>query len=445
MIRLQIQKTRSPVARMLHRIWERLRVPYPHRLRHPGATKSEKYMFEDLSYGLRALVRNPGVAATAVLTLALGISNTAMFSILNAVLLRPLPYRDRTGWSPSGLRFPTPECVRRVRGVQQHFRRVVARPQPLVRSPVRLFAGLGESDLGRRPGARGHLSRQQFLAMTGTPLALGRDSFPRKTSQRPRVAIVDDGLWQRRFGGDRTLIGGQIVLDGKPYTVVGILRPGFDPAAATWRCTRRLRQAARVPGMRLRSGCTGGSSPGCPCPPRRPRSTVFAVAQGRAVPLSQGLGCAGLDGARLRGAGCTVERSDAFDRGWSGASDCLRQRRQSVGPRGIQAAGDGRAERSGRHRWAHRPPTACRHHVGTISGALGLAAAWAGVRALAAGPVYLPLQKAATVDWPVLMFTLGTSLATTILFGLWPALAGAHGHASPTASRRAGADVARHW
>ncbi len=386
-------------------------------------------MFEDLSYGLRALVRNPGVAATAVLTLALGIgANTAMFSILNAVLLRPLPYRD-------------PDRLVTIRAQIPHLNVYGAfveyntfgewwRARSRSFEVLSAFSpGSANLTLGGDP-ERVAICRVSagFLAMTGTPLALGREFLPEEDQPgAPRVAIVDDGLWQRRFGGDRTLIGGQIVLDGKPYTVVGILRPGFDLYGSDVAVyTPIAASTARVPGMPS-VGVYGRLKPGVSLPAAQaeidglcrgwveqyhyPKDwgarvwTVrgFAVRDVRSsvVMLSIAVGlvlliaCANVANLLLARAGS-------------------RQREMAV--RSALGATGGRIVRQLLTESAI---------LGTISGALGLAAAWAGVRALAAGPAYLPMQKAATVDWPVLMFTLGASLATTILFGLWPALAGA--------------------
>jgi putative ABC transport system permease protein len=384
-------------------------------------------MFEDVSYGLRSMVRNPGLTATAVLTLALGIgANTAMFSVVNAVLLRPLPYRD-------------PDRLVTIRAQIPHLNIYGAFVEYNTygdwwRARSRSFEALSAFSPGSANLTLGNEPERVatcrvnagFLAVAGIHPALGRDFLPEEDQPgAPRVAIVSDSLWKRRFGGDRTLIGRQIVLDRNTYTVVGILRPGFDLYGADTALYMPIAAStARVPGMpsvgvfaRLKSGVTVRTAQAeidelCrgwvgqyhypkDWGARVWRVRDFAVRDVRssvlmlsvAVGLVLLIACANVANLLLARAG-------------------PRQREMAI--RSALGASGGRIVRQLLTESAV---------LAAIAGAIGLLAAWAGVRALAAGPVYLPFQKTASIDLPVLWFSLGAALVTTLLFGLAPSLA----------------------
>jgi len=180
----------------------------------------------DLKFAFRQLVKNPGFTAVAVLTLALGIgANTAIFSFVNAVLLRPLPYRD-----PDRL-----IMVFETRATDGSSKEPVAAPMlGEWRRQSSMFEGLAA-----RGGDSFNLSgRGPAEALTGTRVSanmfslfglrpeLGRDFLPEEeTYGKHRVVLLSHELWQRRFGGDASIIGQSIVLNAEPSTVIGVMPP----------------------------------------------------------------------------------------------------------------------------------------------------------------------------------------------------------------------------
>ncbi len=191
--------------------------------------------WQDLRYALRMLARTPGFTVVAVLTLALGIgANTAIFTVVNALLLKPLPYAN-------------PE---RLVMVWQDFR---ARGGPADEwaSPGNYVDWSREKSLfddaaaigGWRPtltgGAEpepipGEQVTHEYFDVLGITPVLGRtfraeDDVPNAA----RVAIIGDGLWKRRFGGDRSIVGRSVTLSGEPHEIVGVLPPRFRPIVAS--------------------------------------------------------------------------------------------------------------------------------------------------------------------------------------------------------------------
>jgi putative ABC transport system permease protein len=185
--------------------------------------------WQDLRYGLRSLRRNPGFAIVAIVTLAIGIgANAAIFSAINGVLLRPLPFPESkrlvTVWETD---------------VDRNVVHGTASPaeyldwQEMNHSFENLggwrglyFTITGSGDPERVWGSE--VSGNFFQMLRVSP-ALGRD-FERDDEQpgHAPVVILTDGLWRRHFGGDPGLIGKTIQLDGKPATVIGILPRGFS-------------------------------------------------------------------------------------------------------------------------------------------------------------------------------------------------------------------------
>jgi putative ABC transport system permease protein len=184
---------------------------------------------QDLRYGLRMLLRSRGVTAVAVLALALGIgANTAIFSLVEVVLLRPLPFRDAD-------RLTMVWENNLQRGIQEF---TISAPTFLdYRSQSGVFEGMVAFEAasfaltgrGEPERIRGLRVTTGFLPLLGVRPARGRDFLP--AEMRPGgegVIIVSHGLWVRRFGSDPNLLGQALTLDGKSFTVSGIMAPGFE-------------------------------------------------------------------------------------------------------------------------------------------------------------------------------------------------------------------------
>jgi putative ABC transport system permease protein len=186
-------------------------------------------MMSDLRYTVRTLIKSPGFTTIALLTIALGIgANTALFSVVNAVLWRPLPY-------------PQPERLMMVwvHNPRQGFDKDVAtyptfndwRNQS--RSFEHLAAYFGASvsltGAGDPVQLRGARVTPSFFPTLNVRPALGRWLTERDaTAGHERVVILEQGLWRLRFGGDPTIIGRTIQLSGQPYEVVGVMPAGFQ-------------------------------------------------------------------------------------------------------------------------------------------------------------------------------------------------------------------------
>jgi putative ABC transport system permease protein len=186
------------------------------------------HLVQDLRFGLRMLAKNPGFTAVAVLTLALGIgANTAIFSVVNAVLIRPLPYRD-----PGRLVYISEFWPR-----ETPFRTV---PNPDFANwsdHDRLFDGLAAyggaaevnlTSLGAPERILGAKVTWDFFPLLGVQPSLGR-SFLREEDQPGgrQVVLLSHELWQRRFGSNPSVVGSSVNLDGAPHTIVGVIPAGL--------------------------------------------------------------------------------------------------------------------------------------------------------------------------------------------------------------------------
>jgi len=187
-------------------------------------------LFQDLRYGLRTLTKSPGFTAVAVLTLGLGIgANTAMFSVVNAVLLEPLPYKDagrlvtlwenHTAFGSSGPGAVTDPDYVQWRAQNQAFDDIAA-----FHGETYNLTGVGEPE--RLLGATVSPNLFHLLGVTS---ALGRTFLPEEErAGGGNVAVLSHQLWESRFGSNAAIIGKSIVLDGTSYTVIGVMPVNFD-------------------------------------------------------------------------------------------------------------------------------------------------------------------------------------------------------------------------
>jgi len=182
-------------------------------------------VLQDLSFALRGMRRAPGFTLTVLATLAIGIgASVAIFSVVNGVLLKPLPY-------------PEPHRIVRLQHLDPYstvsepefvdYRREAKAIGLLAAyniAPVTIGGTAGEPER-----VRAGVVSEDFFAVLGRPMLLGR-SFTDEENRRggPSVAVISHGLWARRFGGDSAIVGKQLVLNGRPRTVIGVVAPRVE-------------------------------------------------------------------------------------------------------------------------------------------------------------------------------------------------------------------------
>jgi predicted permease len=188
-------------------------------------------LVQDLRYGLRMLTKAPGFTAVVVLTLALGIgANTAIFAVVYGVLLRPLPYSE-----PDRI----VQLAETYRGQSDEMDLTATQLQRL-REFGQVFEHIaGYTDIGFNVAAgneaehvRGMPVSADYFQVLGVRPAAGRDFIPQEDQgEGQRVAILSHGFWNRRFAGDSAVIGRTVLLNGEPYTIIGVMPRGFDSRA----------------------------------------------------------------------------------------------------------------------------------------------------------------------------------------------------------------------
>jgi len=184
-------------------------------------------LLKDIRYGVRSLLKHPGFTALVIVTLALGIgASTAIFSVVNTVLLRRLPYRQS-------------ERIVAIQEVDQHGKRGQVTPANFLdwRAQNTVFeqlaailtrpANLASEDRAERIDLA--MTSANFFAVFGAEAQRGRLFIPTdEQAGHARIVVVSHNLWQRRFGADPELVGKSITLDGQSYSVVGIAPAGFQ-------------------------------------------------------------------------------------------------------------------------------------------------------------------------------------------------------------------------
>lgn len=390
-------------------------------------------VFQDVRYGLRMLRKNPGFTTVAVLTLALGIgANTAIFGVVNAVLLAKLPYRD-------------PNRLVMVWGTDPQHQGDISPVSPAVfnawKSEAKVFSEVGAStdELYTLTGAGepemvlGYdFSADYFKVLDAKP-ELGRTFLPEEDRPGgPNVAVLSDRLWRRRYGADPAVIGRSINISGKPYIVVGIMPPTFRypdkveiwtplglPASASsnWK-DRYLRVIARLaPGVSVEQAQAQMSLLAQRLAKEHPGTNTGegvrlqplrqVIAGDIRLPLLILLGTVGfvLLIACANVANLLLARSAS--------------RGHEIAVRTAVGASRMRLVRQ-----------MCTEHalLSILGGAAGLALAWWGRQFLLAlfpnniANLSIPAVETIPIDARVLSFALAATLATTIFFGLVPLL-----------------------
>ena len=183
----------------------------------------------ELRYDIRSLLKHPGFTLIAVITLALGIgANTAVFSVVNAVLLRPLPYNDParlvTIWEQSPQRdmYEMPVSLANLRDWQ-------AQNSTFEQIAAYTFAELNLTGAGEPAGLLTVRTSANLFSLVGGETIVGRSFLPDEDQQGAnRVVVLSHALWRSRFGGDPQLVGRAVTLNNQSHTVVGVMRPGFQ-------------------------------------------------------------------------------------------------------------------------------------------------------------------------------------------------------------------------
>ena len=182
----------------------------------------------DLRLGFRLLLRAPGFAVTAILTLALGIgATTALFTVVNAVLLEPLPFPD----SNKLIQVWRSELPALTYGSASYPRYLDWRSNQRVFTELGAWAPRGYTISGpqgseRAPGA---MASASFFNVIKAPAVIGRYfSEDEDRLGANRAVVISEGLWKRRFGGSPGVLGSLVNIDGEGYTVIGVAPSGFS-------------------------------------------------------------------------------------------------------------------------------------------------------------------------------------------------------------------------
>lgn len=191
-------------------------------------------LLQDARYGLRMMRRNPGFTLVAVLTLTLGIgANTAIFSVVNGVLLNPLPY-------------PHPEQLVTLHESKANFQNGSIsylnfrdwQKENHTFSAMAVSRGYDFSltGMGDAEQLRGEFVSSDFFPLLGVAPVLGRQLAPGEDEiGAAPVALISEGLWQRKFGSGRDVLGKSLTLDGRSYAIIGVIPAGFDLSIPSFR------------------------------------------------------------------------------------------------------------------------------------------------------------------------------------------------------------------
>ncbi|HET7696816.1 MAG TPA: ABC transporter permease [Vicinamibacterales bacterium] len=386
---------------------------------------------QDLRFGLRTLAKNPGFAYVAIVTLALGVgANAAIFSVVNAVLLRPLPWSDPDRavmiWSRWTAFDKTWVSDGEVNGYRQQSR-TLADVGAWADGQVNL-TGDGEPERV----ASGFVTANLFSVLGAAPVKGRLFTAQEDVPNGPNVVILGYGLWVRRYAGDPSVVGRTIQINGAPYQVVGIMPAGFvlptdfqNPAPSTlW-----------LPVQWNGSSTDHGSHSFYAAARLKPGVTV-AQARDDLHGLARSWTEQGLYPRQMQFDTVTLTLRDEVV---GGVRRTLWLLFGAVGFLLLIACANvanlllARAEARQREMAVRTALGAGAWRVirqllteslvlATISGIAGLVLAAVGVRALAAwNPSSIPRVAGTTVDWRVLAFTMLLALMTTVIFSLAPA------------------------
>ena len=180
-------------------------------------------LLHDLRYGFRLLLRKPAFTVVAIFALALGIgANTAIFSVVNAILLRPLPYPEPERLVQLNHNYPQINLKASVSA----FGYTIYKEQAKAFEQIAAVSGgsLSLTDGGEPEQLQAMMVTASFFPLFGADAARGRVLLPEEEQDgRNRVAVLSDALWTRRFGADPNIVNKTITLNGESYLVVGVM------------------------------------------------------------------------------------------------------------------------------------------------------------------------------------------------------------------------------
>jgi predicted permease len=385
-------------------------------------------LFQDLRYALRTLRQRPGFAAVTLSTLALGIgATTVMFTVINGVLLKPLS-------------FPEPERLVTLHGKTEkygdemgisylNFLDCKRQSHSLAALAAWSYSGGTLSEPGEAEYVESRQISSELFSVFGVALSRGRAFLPEEDRPgAPPAAIISYGLWQRRFAASTSAIGRQLVLDGKPYTVVGIAPAGFqlDGAAEVFtplgqvtevrmqnRAANFLRAVARLqPGVTPAQAQAELALIGHRLAIQYPEVNVGRTFQ--TLPLRQELVADVRSTLWLLLGAVTLVLLIACVNVASLLLARAVSRERELAVRVALGAGRGRLVRQCLTESAV---------LGLLGGVLGVSLAVIGIRPfIMFWPGSLPRAEEVRLDWHVLLFAMVASLLSGLLFGLAPAL-----------------------
>ncbi|HSE99018.1 MAG TPA: ABC transporter permease, partial [Blastocatellia bacterium] len=194
-------------------------------------------LIQDIRYALRVIIKNPGFSSIAVLALALGIGATsAIFSVVNSVVLRPLPYKN-----PERLMAIWEQVIQRdvpeLPISYANYKDWAEQNQVFDQIAIFSFTGFNLAGAGEPERVFGVRSSANLFSLLQESPMLGR-AFTDEEDRvgAPPVVVLSHSLWQRRFSSDREIVGKSITLNNQGYTVVGVMPAGFEfPAGLSFR------------------------------------------------------------------------------------------------------------------------------------------------------------------------------------------------------------------
>jgi putative ABC transport system permease protein len=396
--------------------------------------------WQDIRFALRSFRKSPGFTATALITVALGVgANTAIFSVVNGILLRPLPLGEPERIALVGHRYKSVNLDAGVSGAGFRF----YQQQNRVFERTAAFTGW-EANLARDAEPVrlvGQRATAEYFAALGVTPILGRGFTPdQEVPGQDKVVVLSEGLWTRDFGRDRAIVGKPIIINGENHLVVGVVPNGFqfgtDPVAiwkplafsqqdvdpGCWGCEWMGMVARLKPGIALeaadkdlermaalvRENPTAGRDPDWGLYSRPITEAVVGNIKGALYVLMGAVGfvlliaCANL-------ANLLLARATG--------------RQREIAIRTAMGAGRGRLARQLLTESVL---------LSVLGGAAGLVLAYAAVKGMvASNPVNLPRMDAVALDGRVLLFTGGITILLGLLFGLAPAI-----QAAPPAQHR---------